>query len=247
MNHDGPADQHSIVQSLLLHLAPGVLVGFAYFALAPTLRGWGYPSIAALMVAAALVLVPLELGFLLYQGRKRSGRWSLRGVIAYRTRLPVWQYLLWVPVLFLIVGAVFTLLRPVDSLLRETLFAGMPALESGLTAEYTRGALITTYALVAVVGAVVAPTVEELYFRGYLLPRMRYAGRGAPVLHSLLFALYHVWTPWQFVTRTVGMLPLVYAAQRRSLYLAIVLHVLLNTLDVIAGLAFIATMELQGP
>ena len=93
--------------------------------------------------------------------------------------------------------------------------------------------------MLAIFGAVVGPTVEELYFRGFLLPRMGYAWKWAPLLHSFLFGLYHVWTPWMFLTRTVGMLPLIYAVQRRNLNLGIVTHILINLVDVIAGVSFI--------
>lgn len=242
MDSDSPVEQHSVGRSLLLHLGPGILIGLCYFALAPVFRRWGLPSIAALMSTVALVLAPFELGYLLYEGRKRTGRNSSRGVVLYRTPIPIWQYFVWVPALFVIVGIIFTLMKPIDATLQQTLFAWMPMLESGLTAEYSRTALIWTYALVAVFGVVVGPVVEEFYFRGFLLPRMGYAGKWAPALHSLLFALYHIWTPWQFITRTFGMIPMVYVAQRRNLYVTTIVHVLVNTLDVITAASFIAAM-----
>jgi membrane protease YdiL (CAAX protease family) len=43
-----------------------------------------------------------------------------------------------------------------------------------------------------VLSGVVAPVVEEMYFRGYLLPRLSRLGRWAPVLNVTLFALYHL-------------------------------------------------------
>jgi membrane protease YdiL (CAAX protease family) len=167
VNQDIPVDQHTVGQSLLLHLVPGVLIGMCYFALSPVLGRAGYPSLIALMIAFPVVLVPVELGYLLYQGRKRNGRVSLRGVVLYRTPIPVWQYFAWVPALFVGVGAVFTLLKPVDSLLRQQVFAWLPALQSGLDGGYGKTALILTYAMVAIFGAFLAPIVEELYFRGW--------------------------------------------------------------------------------
>jgi AcrR family transcriptional regulator len=38
--------------------------------------------------------------------------------------------------------------------------------------------------------------VEELYFRGYLLPRISRFGGWAPVINCCLFALYHFWQPF---------------------------------------------------
>ena len=92
----------------------------------------------------------------------------------------------------------------------------------------------------AIFGAIVGPVVEELYFRGYLLPRMH--GRAAPVWHSLLFAAYHVFTPWMIVTRTIGLLPLVYAVRTKNILVGIIAHVLVNSVDVVVGFAAIAAM-----
>ena len=77
---------------------------------------------------------------------------------------------------------------------------------------------------------VFVPVTEELYFRGYLLPRMptRF-GRLKPAAHSLLFAVYHFDTPWMIPVRTLGILPLIYATIRtRSVRPAIVAHCLVN-------------------
>jgi membrane protease YdiL (CAAX protease family) len=242
MNQNNSVELHSLSQSVLLHLLPGFLIGGCYFALFPILRQWGYPSMMALMCAMVVVLVPVELGYLLYEGRKKNGRFSLQGVVLYRTPIPIWQYFLWVPVLLVLVGIIFTTMRPVDAFIQQQFFAWFPVLESGLQEGYSQGALIGTYVMAAIFGVVVGPIVEELYFRGYLLPRMEYAGKWAPLFHSFLFGLYHVWTPWMFLTRTLGMLPLAYAVRRRNLNLAIIVHILVNTLDVIAAVSFIIGM-----
>lgn len=235
-------DQHTARKSIILHLLPGILIGFCYFALVPVLHKQGYPSIMALMLSIILVLVPFELGYLLYQGKQKNGKLSLLGIVAYRNPIPAWQYFVWVPLIFVIVGIVFTVLKPVDNFLLANLFGWVPPMESGLQGGYSKEALILTYILVAVLGAVVGPTVEEFYFRGYLLPRMNYARKWAPLLHSFLFALYHVFTPWMIITRTIGMLPLIYAVKKKNLYVSVIVHILVNTIDVVTGIVFIAGM-----
>lgn len=243
MNQNHPVLPHSAGRSLLLHLLPGFLVGLCYFILVPVVQQIGYPSIAALMIAAAFVLVPFELGYLLVQGRKATGRLSLRSVVEYRRALPVWQYLLWVPVLFVLLALIFTVMKPVDAFLQASLSSWIPGLDGGLSGGYSRDVLIVTYILVGIFGVFVGPVTEELYFRGYLLPRMGYAGKWAPLLHSFLFALYHFWTPWMILTRTVGTLPLVWAARQKSLYLSMAVHVAVNTVDLITGMVFIVAMS----
>jgi len=243
MNQNNPVEQHSIGQSVLLHLLPGFLIGGFYFAVTPLFHQRGYPSMMALLCAIFVVLIPVELGYLLYEGKKKNGRFSLQGVVLYRTSIPIWQYFLWSLVIFVLMGLIFTLMKPVDAFLQQNLYSWVPVLESGLQAGYSQRILIETYVMLAIFGAVVAPTVEELYFRGFLLPRMGYAGKWAPLLHSFLFGLYHVWTPWMFLTRTVGMLPLIYAVRRRNLNIGIVTHILINLVDVIAGVSFIIGMS----
>ncbi len=80
--------------------------------------------------------------------------------------------------------------------------------------------------------AIIAPTVEELYFRGYLLPRIAWLGALAPVIGALFFAMYHFWSPWQVVSRTLAVLPMIAVVfWKKDLRLAIWTHCLLNSVD----------------
>lgn len=241
MRHDVPPDQHGPLVSIALHLLPGVLIGAAYFGLRGVVAAWGAPSLMALMLAIALVLVPLQMGYLVWRARSGMRAWR-EGVVSNLRRVPAWHYLVWVPLLIVVLGAVFTVMKPVDAAVKHALFAAVPTLDGGLREGFTRSTLIWTYAMVALWGVVVGPAVEELYFRGHLLPRMAFAGRWALPLHGLLFALYHVWTPWMVVTRAVAIVPLAWVARHRSLYLAIATHVLVNSLDMAVGIAFIVAM-----
>ncbi len=239
-------ERHTIGQSIGLHLLPGILVGAFYYAIAQPIRNLGYPSMAAMMLAAIFILIPFELGFLLYQGKKKNGTLSLEGIVLYRQRISVWQYLLWVPVIFVLTGLLFSILTPVSDFL-GTLFTWLPEVlryDMGLGGEYSRSVLINTYLLAFIFGVLIAPTVEELYFRGYLLPRMPRFKGWTPILHSTLFALYHTWTPWMVITRAIGLLPMIYLVQRkRNIYLGILIHIFANAVDIIVGVAFILSLS----
>jgi uncharacterized protein len=101
--------------------------------------------------------------------------------------------------------------------------------------RYTTGALLLTWALGLVLNAFAAPVVEELYFRGYLLPRISRFGALAPVINVALFSLYHFFTPWQNVGRIVRLLPMVYAVWwKRNIRIGIVVHVLGNLFSMLA-------------
>ena len=114
-------------------------------------------------------------------------------------------------------------------------------LEQGLgsyVAEYPRSVLVVTLLLVLALSGVVAPIVEELYFRGYLLPRLSRLGGWAPALNVALFALYHLWTPWQTATRIISVLPAAYVVQRtKNIYSYMWVHCLLNTVGTLLTLA----------
>ncbi len=233
-------EKHSTIQSIILHLFPGILVGCFYFLARRPVAYMGYPSIFALLVAFAFVLVPVELGFLLYQGKKKTGRFTLQGIISYRKSIPWRQYFVWSILIVAITGAIFKLLAPVDTFLQERLFFWMPELNYGLDGNYSRTILIVTYSMFLIFFVFFAPLIEELYFRGYLLPRMK--GRFAILLHSLLFAAVHVFTPWMMITRTLGLLPLVFGVQKKNIYIGMIAHILGNSLDFVTGMVFILKM-----
>jgi membrane protease YdiL (CAAX protease family) len=67
---------------------------------------------------------------------------------------------------------------------------------------------------------------EELLFRGYLLPRMRATfGRGDWVANGLLFATYHLHTPWVIPIALLDTVILSYPCRRyRTALLGILVH-----------------------
>jgi len=219
--------KHSTVQSVILHLLPGILVGAFYFLALKPVAKMGYPSFFALLLAFAIILVPLELGFLLFQGKKKSGRFTLRGIISFQNPIPWWQYLVWPIVTVPVIGAIFKLLKPVDAFLQSRLFFWIPEPNYGLDGNYSRTILIVTYSMFLIFNVFLAPLVEELYFRGYLLPRIK--GKFATLFHSFLFAAVHVFTPWMIITRTLGLLPLVFVVKKKNIYIGMIVHILGNS------------------
>jgi membrane protease YdiL (CAAX protease family) len=85
-----------------------------------------------------------------------------------------------------------------------------------------------------------APVVEEMYFRGFLLPRMEHWGPTAPVLNSLLFAVYHFYFPGNVPGIFVAFLPLAYVVMvRKNWRIGVVFHSLVNLWGVYRLAAFI--------
>jgi membrane protease YdiL (CAAX protease family) len=74
---------------------------------------------------------------------------------------------------------------------------------------------------------------EELWWRGYILPRQVAAhGRHAWVAHGVLWVLFHAFKYWEFAALLPGCLALAYVAQRRqSTWPGVVVHGALNGLE----------------
>jgi uncharacterized protein len=234
--------QHTLAQSIVLHLLPGVLIAVVFFSTAALARQWHLPPFMAQCFADLVVLVPSVLGFLCYQGYRTNGRLSLDGVVLYRDRLPWWQFVGLVPLILLAVGGLTVLLAPLGIGIFTRFFAWLPAtfLTTTDLHAYSRSTLISSYLVFVVMIVLIAPILEELYFRGYLLPRMARFGSWALVIHSVLFALYHVSSPWLAIGRALSVLPLVVVVQwKRNIYLGMAAHIIGNSIDAVAGVLFI--------
>jgi membrane protease YdiL (CAAX protease family) len=82
------------------------------------------------------------------------------------------------------------------------------------------------FALTALV-AILSPVVEELFFRGLLLPRMRAVfGRGNWVVNGAIFAGYHLHQPWSMPASLLdGVFAQAYPTYRyRSTWISIIGH-----------------------
>ncbi len=240
-------EQMSRGRSTLLHLLPGVLISAFYFLAAPCLQRAGYPPLAALLLGILLVLIPFELGWLLVLGRKRNHRLSLQGIVLNRQPLPGWDYALLIPAIVVWGAICFTLLNPVERLQASAWFSWMPswslpASPATQFAGYSRAVMLTTLIAGLALNGIAGPIVEELYFRGYRLPRIsRFELLGSAGLNVVPFSLYHVFTPWGNLTRIAALLPLVnMVARKRNIYLSLWTHLALNTIGMLLSLALIA-------
>ena len=230
-------EQLPLAALLALHLIPGALVTIAFVALAPVAAAAGFPPIAALLAAIALVMVPVELAIISWAGR--GGRSPLLAAIPYRKPMPLRDWIWLVPVLIVLAFVGFGVHMLIEPTLIARLFAWLPEwFVSPITpddiAGYSRAAWIITLGGYFALNGFIGPIVEELYFRGYLLPRMERFGRAGPLINTALFSLYHFWSPWQFVARILGIGPMVYAVRwKRNIYLGMVVHCTLNVLGVL--------------
>jgi membrane protease YdiL (CAAX protease family) len=235
---------HSIPLTIILHLAPGALIVAAYWWIGlPISEAVGFPSLFGFLIAGLIVLLPWELGLLLYLGRQRNKRWSLDGVVLFRNRLPKRRLVAVVAGLGVWALAVAIGLSFIDNFLFESLFSWVPdrfQLNGFTPTDHSVALFNVATVLNLLLFGIAMPLVEELYFRGFLLPRMSKLGRSAPIVNSVLFVLYHLWTPWMAVTRILFVTPMVWVVWRKqAIQVSIWTHCVLNCLGILLTYALL--------
>lgn len=176
-----------------------------------------------------------------------TGRCSLRAVpavLAYRQPMGRWWLL--VPVLLIVALAAAVGWTPVGNGLASRLHGLYPGWMlpdyDVTTTGLSTSVLVTTLMVTLLIDGIVNPTIEELYFRGYLLPRLPVAGWRAVTVSAALFAVQHYWQPYNWLLIFVLQLILTaFVMRSRSVRLGIVTHVLVNSVGVVATLLVVLT------
>jgi CAAX protease family protein len=210
-------------------------------------RGLGgtAPLVSALLVCLTAGLV-WQCGLVLLLVRREQGsiRWrvlkealwlrSPRSPRTERTGGRVWLML--TPFIVLFAAEQFVPDLPVPATRDFTVF-----LDSGTGQAFFHGAW-GWFALVVVMGLFNTVLGEELFFRGFLLPRMHGAfGRADWLANGFLFALYHLHVPWVIPTTLIDTFSLALPAKRyRSAWFSIAVH---STQTVFISLAVLAVVR----
>ena len=90
--------------------------------------------------------------------------------------------------------------------------------------------------LVVLSSLVIATLGEELWWRGYILPRQELThGKNTWIIHGILWGLFHIFHPWNLLVLLPGSLALSYVVQKReNTWVAIIAHALVNGFLVIS-------------
>lgn len=241
-NQNQNPEIRGLLRILALHLIPGIIVVCGY----SLLLSWSplaeFPRAFVLGLAVLFCLVPAELGLLYFVAKKETGNLRLKPILGMQARMSIPAYTAYTLGLFVAVGTLITALKPISNLLFTACTQWLPVefLLAEDLSRYGNSQLIATLVVQLLLLTLVGPIVEELYFRGFLLTRMKHLGIPGVLLNTLLFSLYHLWSPWLLVTRFVAMLPLYWVASKKdSLMLAILVHCLCNFTDVLALLSLL--------
>lgn len=240
-------EQLSVASMIILHLLPGGLTMLLMLLVSLLLQRVGiYPGIPVLCVFVAPVLILMQLGFLYYQGKQLNGRYSLQGIVLYRDNLIPWWKIaaLSLSILAWIAFVFYVARPPLNAFFLQHFFTWIPGnfLDEAFLAHLRAysPSFLRTICVLFTLSITLGGAVEELYFRGYLLPRMESLGGWAPFLNVLLFSLYHFWSPWENVVRLLAVTPWVYAAWRtRNIYMPLWIHGIINAFS---GISLLITV-----
>jgi membrane protease YdiL (CAAX protease family) len=160
-----------------------------------------------------------------------------------------WLMLVLAVPMVLWLGFVFAILGPpIDAFIIHRMFAWVPDWfflfgPANQLAQYSKPVLLITAFLNLILNGMAGPVVEELYFRGYLLPGLSRLKGWAPLINVLLFSLYHFFTPWENPVRIIALLPLMYLVWwKKNIYLGMIVHCAGNTIGAIGMLTAILDM-----
>jgi len=227
--------QQSLLKSICLHILPGALVTLGFILLKPLFDSSGYPPLLAFLLAISLIDIPVMWGIMLNESRKQNGQYILDQVVLYREKIPLRTFILVFVGAFVAAFLLITLVSPTTGFLAEHIFSALPKWmfleEQGQYQAYAKYVLIAIFTFQLVLTGIVLPWTEELYFRGYLLPRIARYGRWAPIIGGLLFGLYHGWQLYGFASVFLLGVVLGYVVWwKHDIRLSISLHILANVI-----------------
>ena len=243
--------------SLVLFGVPAVITFVAFHAFRPWLESLGYDELTSFLAA---LCVPLLLLFFasLFAYHKIEGRPLTWQAFAERMRLPRlrWQDVLWGLAIFFVGGMGIGLISGFVLMLIQKGWMPIPSHLPGIAdprVAFTQDALAQwaggmirgrwDIAILYLVVFFFNIAGEELWWRGYILPRQKLAfGRKTWFIHGLLWAGFHVFKWWDILPLLPMCLLTSYCAQRtRSTWGGLIGHALSNGISLIAILWFIVS------
>jgi len=228
--------QLSKAKAILYHLYPGVCIALGFIFLAPFFMHFGFPPQFGSLVAIILVALPL-LASHLSRARKRENKNRIVELNLLTGKLPTLKLILYSVGLVILMFMIWGITQPLDAIITQKLFDWLPAWYTVQDFKgYGKAIIMVTLILNLVINGVLAPVVEEYYFRGYLLPRMEAWGKWSFVVNAILFSFYHFWQPYIYLTLLIALLPLSWAVWKtRDLRVGIYTHCALNIIGALAS------------
>lgn len=240
--------QITFPRHVIYHFYVGIFITLFYVGVSPICIAAGLPGLAVLLLAELMILLPLVFGHLMYSAKRSTHRFLITSILPYTHRIPPGVFLAWTLGGILASIILYVPLYPLGLYLRATLFYWLPEWYFNPSYGATDvGVMTNIYLIAMVIDGVLGPVAEELFFRGYLLPRMTYLKNWAPIVNGSLFGLYHIWQPHNWIALMgLGIVLSFVVWKTRNVYVAIAIHCTLNILGALGGYLAASGGELIG-
>ena len=194
------------------------------------------PPFMSFMIVALVVLVPVETGIIMAYSKKETGKANLSSAFADHATLPFGKIVLYSMIPFFIALIIFAVLSPYENeFLLSSVFKWVPSyllISDFFTKQlsaYPPHIITISLVLAFAANGLVAPIAEELFFRGFLMPRISRFGKWVPLIITVLFSLYHLFSPWENLTRILAVYPMTYIVwKKKNIYIGMLTHCCLN-------------------
>lgn len=228
-------------EAILYHLYPGILITIGFVLLAPWAIKHGFPPQFGMLISIVVVALPILIAHL-FAVRKMEKKKKLLQINGYANRLSTPKLILYSIGLVVFAFIIWGVTQPINQLITDNLLGWLP---DWYTVQdfsgYDKEKIKTTLVFNLLLNGILAPYVEEFYFRGYLLARMNVWGKGAFLVNTLLFSFYHFWQPYIYLTLILSLAPMTYLVWKTGdLRLGILTHCLLNLIGAIFSFGLLA-------
>jgi membrane protease YdiL (CAAX protease family) len=229
--------QKLFLKQTIDHFYLGVIMTTVYVFTSPWIIEKGYSSMAALLFIEVAVLAPIVSFHLYYKARQLGTPGALGQIIQFRKPLSKKAFLAWTIGGLAAIIAVYVPLYPLGLFMREEYFNWLPEWYFSPSYGVENMELLAKVFLIGIlIDGIIGPVAEELFFRGYLLPRMAYLKAWAPIVNGAFFGLYHFWQPHNLVALVfVGVILSYIVWKTKNVYLGIAIHCSLNIIGALGG------------
>ncbi len=228
-------EQISVPSLIGNHFYMGAIITMFYIWISPLIINAGFPGLSVLLVAEVVILAPLVFLHLTISAKTHSV--AIKDTIQFQQKLSPKSFIIWTLLGILACVLVYIPLYPVGLYLKQSWFGWLPEWYFNPSYGTDNFQLIAKIYLMGIfIDGLIGPIAEELFFRGYLLPRMAYLKNWAPVVNGALFGLYHFWQPHNFIaTMAVGIVLSFAAWKTKNVYVAMAIHCTINILGSLGG------------
>ena len=194
----------SIRRALFLQILPGLASLPIYAVLAFWFSAVKLPAMFALTIAIVAVEAPVSWYLIVRLTREEHGKFSFAAAFPWMGKLRWYHYLaIGLPLIFVSMALNIGLAPMTQEPIRAALFSWVPEWfvmrpDPSAFASLPQGVVIGFWLAMLPGMVLIGGATQELYSRGFLLPRTQQFGPVAPLINAAGFAMLHVIAPWDW-------------------------------------------------